>query len=462
MEVHCPPVKPYSDRTESDDATLADGSRSSGAGPAPATGHELTAGTPVGEYAIERLVGYGSWGAVYTARSQGEAPRRVAIKVLHATLSGSQHTVERFVREVSLVRLLHHPSIVEIYDLGQLDDGRPYYVMEHLDGEPLSAVLDRRGKLPVDEAAALLEPVCEALAAAHEAGIVHRDVKPSNIMVLATPGGQSVKLIDFGVAKLLDDAGTGFTTVGRRVGTLSAMSPEQIASGQVDARTDVYALGILLYQLLTGKHPFWSDDEVELAWRHLEEPAPRPSARAPLPPRLDAVVLRALEKAPERRFDSAGSFFVALSEAVGGPISAAISARDCFAVGIHVILSVAGGGEIGAPELAGVGRALDRVEAVLTDHGYLIALAAGPALLGVRAVGADVEAERRAASAVVRDVVEALRGEAGGCPRLRRRLRLHVDRARMRLTPSPELVGGALADVAAWPASAELDADTGA
>lgn len=429
-------------------------------------GREFPPGAVLDDYVIERLVGRGSWGAVYLARPRSDrepsaAPggrERVAIKVLHGSLSVSPRMVERFVREVSLVRLLHHPNIVEIDELGQIDDGRPYYVMEYLEGEPLIAMLRRRGPLPVEEAVAILEPVCAALGAAHEAGIVHRDVKSSNIMLISTPQGPSVKLIDFGVAKMLDDTGTGFTTVGRRVGTLSAMAPEQIYGAQVDARTDVYALGILLYLLLTGHHPFWSDDEVELAWRHLEEPPPRPSARAPVPPALDAVVLRALEKTPERRFDSAGSFFAALSEASGGSSAVVPRASECFAVGIQVTLFVDGDGEIGPIELTDVGFALDMVENTLRDYGYIIALAAGPALLGVRTAGPDLEAERCAALLAARELSRGLEERRGACPRLRHRVRLHVDQARMRLSPVPELIGGPLADFAAWPESADLEA----
>ena len=461
--------------TDARDATQAIGVESP---PPSGTGQELRPGAALGDYVIERLVGRGGWGAVYSAwparaarpaqpGRDGESsappggPVRVAIKVLHSTLSVSPPMVERFVREVRLVRLLHHPNIVEIDELGELDDGRPYYVMEYLEGEPLMAALRRRGPLPAEEAVAILEPVCAALAAAHEAGVIHRDVKASNIMVLSSPASgerQSVKLIDFGVAKLLDDTGSGFTTVGRRVGTLSAMAPEQIYGGHVDARTDVYALGILLYLLLTGQHPFWSDDEVELAWRHLEEPPPRPSARAPVPPALDAVVLRALEKAPDRRFDSAGSFFAALSEAVGGPSAVVPHASECFAVGIQVTLFVEGEEEIGPAELADAGVALDRVENTLREEGYVIALAAGPVLLAVRPAGEDLEAERRAALIAARALSRGLAERADASPRLRHRVRIHVDQARMRLSPVPELSGGPLADFASWPASAELGA----
>lgn len=453
------------DDTDADDATQVDGTAAASS-PSTSTSQELPPGAAIDNFVIERQVGRGSWGAVYLARPRSDAGpsappsgrERVAIKVLHGSLSVSPRMVERFVREVSLVRLLHHPNIVEIDELGQLGDGRPYYVMEYLEGEPLIAMLRRRGPLPVEEAVAILEPVCEALAAAHEAGIVHRDVKSSNIMLIATPQGASVKLIDFGVAKLLDDNGSGFTTVGRRVGTLSAMAPEQIYGGQVDARTDVYALGILLYLLLTGHHPFWSDDEVELAWRHLEEPPPRPSARAPVPPALDAVVLRALEKAPERRFDSAGSFFAALSEASGGPSAVVPRASECFAVGIQVTLFMEGDAEIGPLELADAGIALDMVENTLRDYGYIIALAAGPALLAVRTAGPDLEAERCAALIAARELSRGLEERPGGCPRLRHRVRLHVDQARMRHSPVPELIGGRLADFAEWPESADLGA----
>ena len=446
----------------------------------PAPSSALGPGAVLGGFVIERLLGQGGCGVVYAAHRRDGAGT-VAIKVMHATLSGSPKAVERFVREVSLLRLLRHPSIVDIHDLGKLDDGRPYYVMGYVQGEPLSALIRRRRRIPVEEVVDLFGPICEALAAAHEAGIVHRDVKASNILVAAgdaaSAAGRRVKLIDFGIAKLtqMDEEGSGLTTVGRHVGTLSAMAPEQILGRAVDARTDIYALGILLYRLLTGHHPFWSEDEVELAWRHIEAPAPRPSARAPVSPLVDAVVLRCLEKAPERRFESARALFAALCEAAGASAPTAVGVHDGLAAGIHVELSVAGAGagagagvaeNLDAHELADLGRALDLVEDSLRAEGFTVALAAGASVLAVRPCpaaaaggGAGCEAdERRAAAEVARALARTLAARQDPAPGVRARVRGHVDRALLRLSGAPELLGGALAEIHAWPASSQVSA----
>ena len=419
-------------------------------------GGQLPAGLVLGDYRVERLLGQGGCGAVYAARRL-DGKGLAAIKVMHPYMSASPKAVERFVREVSLVRLVHHPGIVEIFDLGQLDDGRPYYVMEHLEGEPLSVLLRRRGRIPLAEAIELLEPVCAALAAAHDAGIVHRDVKASNIIVTGDGASTTARLIDFGIAKLTQaEESSGFTTVGRHVGTLSAMAPEQILGGPIDARADVYALGLLLYKLLTGHHPFWSpaEDEIELAWRHIETPPPRPSERAPVPPAVDAVVLRALEKAPDRRFDSARAFFAALCEAAGGRAPAFDGVRDGLAIGVHVEIAIDhAGDDYDASLLHDLGRALDLAEDALRARGYLVVLAAGTSLVAARPLAGPEE--QRDAEAETRALADALAARPDADPRVRPRLRRHIDRALLRLSGAPELLGGPLTDLHTWPDPAD-------
>ncbi|AKT43650.1 protein kinase [Chondromyces crocatus] len=414
-------------------------------------GAELPAGYALGDYRIEHVIGQGGCGVVYAARrldGQGTA----AIKVMHAFLSSSRKAVERFVREVSVVRLIHHPGIVDIYDLGQLSDGRPYYVMEHLPGKPLSALLRARGRLPLDETLSLLQPVCAALAAAHDAGIVHRDVKASNVLV---GPDQRVKLIDFGIAKLSQgpDGGSGFTTLGRHVGTLSAMAPEQILGGRVDARTDVYAVGLLLFQMLTGQHPFWSDDQVELAWRHVETPPPRPSARVRVSSAVDAVVLRCLEKSPERRFESVRAFLAALCEAAGGRAPVEAGVHDGLAAGICVEFAVELTGELPAETLGDLGRALDLAEDMLQSAGYRVVLAAGALLLAARPLREVESREENAAEAEARQLLRTLTERPDPDPRVRPRVQSHVAAALLRLSSVPELLGGPLSDLTTWPVS---------
>lgn len=438
--------------------TLRDEPTLDAASPSPrlAPAGDLPVGTEVGDYTIERFVGQGSCGAVYAAR-RWDPPALAAVKVMHAELSSSEKAVERFVREVSVVRLLRHQGIAEVYDLGKLDDGRPYYVMEYLQGEPLSALLLRHGRFSVEEAINLLGPVCAALDAAHDAGIIHRDIKASNILVSGEGAARSVKLLDFGVAKLIDgpDSATGFTTIGRPIGTLSAMAPEQILGGTVDARADVYALGILLFRLITGHHPFWSPDEVELAWRHLEEPPPRPSTRAPVTPLIDAVALRSLEKDPDRRFPSVRTFYEALCDAAGGARTrSAAGSIETTATGILVDLDIdAPDGELNDAQLDDIGKTLDFAEKTLRGNGFVIALATGSSVVGVRQVPADTTEHdaRRAAYELSTSLARALAGRDGADPCVRPRIRMHVDRALLRRSATPELVGGRLADLRGWP-----------
>src|SRR5688572_2467107 len=190
--------------------------------------------TPVGDYDIERQIGVGGCGTVYLARHR-VLDQSAAIKVLHTSLLSKEKMVERFVREVEVVNLLGHPNIVSIFELGELEDGRPYCVMEHLSGMTLDAVLRARGRLPPEEALDILEPVCEALQAAHEAGIIHRDVKPSNVMICDDGERRTAKLLDFGIAKLTDpELGSGLTSAGHSLGTIGCMAPEQITCDPTD------------------------------------------------------------------------------------------------------------------------------------------------------------------------------------------------------------------------------------
>src|SRR5215831_2484959 len=283
-------------------------------------GDELAPGALAGEYVIQKTLAAGGCGTVYFAEHR-ILKRQAAVKVLHRELAGSADMLERFVREARAVNLIRHPNIVDIYEFGQLQDGRPYYVMELLEGVSLNALLRKQGRLSPQEALELIEPVCVAVQAAHEAGVVHRDLKASNIQVTGGPGPgpRLVKLLDFGIAKLLepDPSASGATSVGRRLGTPHAMAPEQIRGEPVDARTDVYGLGVLLYHVLTGRYPFEAPDGMELERLHLEATPPPPSRFAPVSPAIDEVVLRCLEKSPAQRYRSVAECQQRLREAVG-------------------------------------------------------------------------------------------------------------------------------------------------
>ena len=266
----------------------------------------------IGDYDVVGVIGRGGFGVVYAAEHR-DLGQRFAIKVLAAELAGDDEMIRRFSREAKVVNLISHPSIIQTLEVGRISDGRPYFVMNLVDGRGLDQVIAARGVLPLSDTVAILAPVCAALAAAHAAGIVHRDLKASNLIVASPePGAWHVWLADFGIAKLLDVAGASSLTIaGQRLGTPECMAPEQVLGGEIDARTDVYALGILLFHMLTGAYPFRDADPQEVERMQLSD---APALRG-VPPAVGAVITRALEKLPRRRFASALELFAALREA---------------------------------------------------------------------------------------------------------------------------------------------------
>jgi serine/threonine protein kinase len=271
-------------------------------------------GLELGSFRIARLVGSGGMGRVYLA-VQPAIGSRVAIKVLMREAAEDRDLVERFFAEARAVNLIRHENIVDILDLATLPDGRPYIVMEYLPGTSLRALIERRGALPLGAVARLGGEVLDALGAAHGKGIVHRDLKPDNIFV--TPAGRA-KVLDFGIAKLSSTV-SGRPTPTRTnqlIGTPEYMAPEQAASRAVDARTDLYAVGVILYEAATGRRPFEATALFELLRQHVEEPPPVPSTwRAELPLAFEQVILRALAKDPADRFGSAAEMAAALEQA---------------------------------------------------------------------------------------------------------------------------------------------------
>ncbi len=246
-------------------------------------------------------------------------PKRVAIKVLHDHLAREPELVSRFLSEARTMSLIQHENIVSVYDL-DTRNGRPYFVMEYLEGQSLAAFA--RQPLSPTVAVELLGQVCEALGAAHARGIVHRDLKPANLFLVSGPGGsRRVKLLDFGIAKRLERLeGETPTRVGVIMGTPEFMAPEQCGGREVDARTDLYAVGVLGYLLLTGRTPFVSENAAEVLVAHLQR-APRPphELRPDIPAALSQVLLRALAKRPEDRYASAAELRTALEAAMAQP-----------------------------------------------------------------------------------------------------------------------------------------------
>lgn len=254
-----------------------------------------------GRYRVDALIGAGGMGQVFRARDTKEH-RDLALKVLHPARDEDPDRIERFKREIGILSRIKHPAVPSIVDFG-LQEGELFFVSELVDGTDLKAEIKRRGPWPPAEAAALAGSVAEAMAVAHSLGVVHRDVKPSNIM-LARDG--AVKLLDFGLARGVGIDMTTLTRTGMIVGTPGYMSPEQFDAHGVDERSDVYSLGVVLFEMLTGKLPFTGQTPVAVAIKHKIEPARPPrSLRADVPVWLDRIVLRCLEKDPSRRFHTA-------------------------------------------------------------------------------------------------------------------------------------------------------------
>ncbi len=254
-------------------------------------------------YTLEALVGSGGMSTVFCALD-AQLDRRVAIKILHERFADDGEYVERFRHEARSVAQLAHPNIVTVIDRGE-DQGRQYIVFEFVDGKNLKELIVRSGPLPLQRAVELAIAVADGLAFAHERGLVHRDVKPQN--VLLTENG-SVKVTDFGIARSLD-VGRGLTQTGTVVGTGEYLAPEQATGGVVSPATDVYSLGVVLWEMLTGRVPFEGDNFVAVALRHVNEAAPDiRDLRSDVPPRLAAAIDQALQKDPARRFPTMQEF----------------------------------------------------------------------------------------------------------------------------------------------------------
>ncbi|GAA4305930.1 Stk1 family PASTA domain-containing Ser/Thr kinase [Streptomyces venetus] len=261
-----------------------------------------------GRYQLRDLLGQGGMASVHLAYDS-VLDRQVAIKTLHTDLGREQAFRERFRREAQSVAKLTHTNIVSVFDTGEDTlDGMttPYIVMEFVEGRPLGSVLDedvrQQGAMPADKALKITADVLAALEISHEMGLVHRDIKPGNVMM--TKRGV-VKVMDFGIARAMQSGVTSMTQTGMVVGTPQYLSPEQALGRGVDARSDLYSVGIMLFQLVTGRLPFEADSPLAIAYAHVQEEPPVPSSiNRSLPPAVDALIARALKKNPNERFPS--------------------------------------------------------------------------------------------------------------------------------------------------------------
>ncbi len=418
-----------------------------------ATPEELPPGTVIGSYAIQTLIASGGGGMVYRAQ-HSLLGRKAAVKVLRREIATSPEAVARFLREAQVVNLIRHPNIVDISEFGQLPDGRRYFVMELLDGSDLATILKRRGRLAPAEILEILGPLCSALEAAHAAGIVHRDLKASNVGFAQVNGKNVLKLLDFGIAKLLrpDPDTIALSTFGTRLGTPCAMAPEQIRGDPLDHRVDIYSLGVLVYQLLTGRYPFSANSVQELDRLHLEGSPPRPSHAAPVPVAFDPLVLRCMEKDPSRRFPSVAAFLKAFSEVVHAPDPIEADAlREVEAPVVYVEVRTEPGIEQDEQMLDDICTVLDLAEQTLRAAGFDLPLCTGSAVLGILpeppASGTGGFSLQSYAQTAAQALARQLAVRGGAHPDVWVNVTLHAHRALVR---AAELAAGDVLSISGW------------
>ncbi len=269
-------------------------------------------------YRIERRIGVGGMGTVYLG-SHHRIGQKVAVKVLHERHARDAQLTLRFENEAMTYGRVHHPNLVSLHDFGRTPDGMFFMVLDYCPGNLLSAEIREQKRLAPALAVDIITQIAQGLAAAHEVGIVHRDLKPENVILMESrPGRYHVKLLDFGIAKCVDDEGPRLTQAGMVFGTPEYMSPEQARGEQVDARSDIYALGAMLYELLTGRPPFGGSNKMKVMHCQASERPTPPQDRIPeLPDDVCSIVLKCLQKKAKDRFQTAEALIVALDDALG-------------------------------------------------------------------------------------------------------------------------------------------------
>src|SRR5688572_30973726 len=279
----------------------------------------MESGTILGGYRIDSVAGQGGMGVVYRATQLG-LDRPVALKVIAVELANNLDFRNRFKSEAQLAASIDHPNVVPVFEAGEAD-GVLYLAMRYVEGTDLRSLVDRDGRLAPERAVRIIWQVGGALDAAHRRGLVHRDVKPPNVLI-ANEGEEHAYLTDFGLTKHAEAASAGFTRTGHFVGTPDFAAPEQIRGEHADARADVYALGAVLFHALTGRVPFPRDSELAKMYAHLNDPAPAASPLAPgIPAVLDTVIGTAMAKQPEERYASAGDLARAAWAALQGEVA---------------------------------------------------------------------------------------------------------------------------------------------
>lgn len=419
-------------------------------------GATLPRGTIVGEYRLDGVLAQGGFGQVYRA-AHVETGRAAAVKVLHAELCSAPNAVARFLREAEVMVRVRHPHVVELLSWGTVEDGRPYLAMELLHGTDLAKVMNRAGRLSPARTLEILEPVCAALAAAHAQNIVHRDIKASNVFLAEDAGGERVVLIDFGIAKLAAPEATDLTTSRQMVGTPVTMAPEQITGAGVDARTDVYGLGVLVFHLLTGRLPFEDESPTIVQYLHAHARRPKVSAHAPVPTRGDEVIARAMAIDPAQRYGDVTAFLVALraalAEPAGGDRAEPLEPRPAVAILVEVRADPDAMDEPDDALLADLESLLPSAEAQLASAGYPAIFHSGNLLLTGRPVGGDDAPARHAAIEDARRLAAALDARPDRDPRVGFVVVVHFGTA---LCAGDAIRAGDLTDVAYWTPDPEV------
>ncbi|AKQ65652.1 serine/threonine protein kinase [Myxococcus hansupus] len=370
-------------------------------------GDELEPGALVGDWVIESRVHAGVSAWLYRASHLAtRAP--AAVKVVRAEFNHVPGVLRRFKQEADTLQALHHSHIVEVLEYGELRDGRPWLAMAWLEGESVDRWLARQGPFSLAEALTVMEELGAALHFAHAQGVLHRDLKAQNVMLIPRAEGFTVKLVDFGIAHVDPPEGlTGLTTGGAVLGTPVSMAPEQIRGLDVDARTDLYAMGVLFYQLLTGALPFQGTSAVEVEEQHLHAPAPRLAGRVQAPPALDGVLQRCLAKTRDERWLDVPTFLEALRSA----LTQDTQSRWAAALYVDVRFPEAVDEPTDA-DLDARDAALETALTVLASQGWMLAMEGGNAVLAWRHWPSEpppreLEHTRHLADAVLHEAREA-------------------------------------------------------
>lgn len=417
----------------------------------PSDARELTAGERIHAWQVVGVLGGGGFGTVYEVRHV-ETGQPAAMKLMHAHFVSSAEMLARFEREVAVLRRLSHPNIVDLLDAGFGPDQRPYLCMELLRGEELGTIIARVGALSAPHALAVLEPLCEALSVAHELNIVHRDVKAANILVChdAHGGIGRVVLLDFGIARLSDALGPELTASRQALGTPSCMAPEQIHGLRVDARADVYALGGLLFHMLTGRLPFQDSSPTMIQYLHLHARRPSISALVAAPRQLDEVLACAMAIEPANRFSTPGALLAAARSALRTTAVVPTPTGEIPCVALLVTTGDRTGGEsLDAALVEDLESVMPAVEIMLSSHGFQLAVDLGAAALFI----ARAESVRDPI-AVATSVFDQLQRRSSRDPRVRVGVGVHREEATF---VGPEIQPGPLLLPATWNLPEEIE-----